>query len=319
MEKLKLIRGRRIIFAVIIFYALWFLYYLYQPSDYVYLAKGEATKVFLVNSANNKVVNKDSKYYFTTVLAVQASNLKAVILNIKGEKTYRIANSLTEGKGDYEMDESIYLANVISKNIVENKITGVGDGAIILGVSDNSVAVKFGLKVGDVIKTINGTNILNTEELKNKVLNENLKIEVLRERELKTIFITKEKNEKIGIEIATYFNQEKRYNIKINDVGGSSGGLIFTLTMIDQDSQGDLTNNRVISGSGVVDAEGNVLPVEGIELKYKASEKLGADVFFAPEGERITNEGKLKVVYVSKVEDALKWLCIDNMIDICKN
>lgn len=65
-------------------------------------------------------------------------------------------------------------------------------------------------------------------------------------------------------------------------VGGPSAGLAFTLALIDELTEGDLTGGRNIAVTGTIDLEGNVGPIGGLRQKMSAVQQHGVDVFIVP-------------------------------------
>src|SRR5699024_6429948 len=72
--------------------------------------------------------------------------------------------------------------------------------------------------------------------------------------------------------------------VKVNpgQLGGPSGGLMFTLQIYQQISGHDLQKGRKIAGTGTIDANGQVGEIGGIDKKIIAAHRAGATVFFAP-------------------------------------
>jgi Lon-like protease len=101
-------------------------------------------------------------------------------------------------------------------------------------------------------------------------------------------------------------------HISTGDVGGPSAGLMWAVGLYELLTPGDLTNGRTIAGTGTLDASGDVGPIGGISDKIIAAERLGADVFLAPERNmneiRRMDTGDLKVVPVGSFTDALEYL-----------
>ena len=65
-------------------------------------------------------------------------------------------------------------------------------------------------------------------------------------------------------------------------VGGPSAGLAFTLALIDELTEGELTGGRDIAVTGTIDLEGNVGPIGGLEQKVSAVHQNGVEVFIVP-------------------------------------
>jgi Lon-like protease len=97
-----------------------------------------------------------------------------------------------------------------------------------------------------------------------------------------------------------------------NDIGGPSAGLIFTLSIIDKLTPGDLTAGRRLAGTGEIALDGSVLPVGGVAEKLVAVHRLGVATFLIPAGNCDSVRGRvpdgLRLVKVSKIEDALSFL-----------
>jgi PDZ domain-containing protein len=98
----------------------------------------------------------------------------------------------------------------------------------------------------------------------------------------------------------------------LNNIGGPSAGLMFTLSIIDKLTPEDLTAGRRIAGTGEIDLDGSVGPVGGVAEKLVAVHRLGLTTFFIPAGNCADVRGRvphgLRLVKVSKVGDALRFL-----------
>lgn len=64
--------------------------------------------------------------------------------------------------------------------------------------------------------------------------------------------------------------------------GGPSAGLMFTLTVYDLVTPGDLTAGRRIAGTGTINLHGEVGPIGGVAQKVAAAERAGAEYFLVP-------------------------------------
>lgn len=98
----------------------------------------------------------------------------------------------------------------------------------------------------------------------------------------------------------------------IEDVGGTSAGLMLTLGLVDKLTVTDLTGGAHVAGTGSLDERGNVLAIGGIRQKMIAAKRAGASVFLAPaancaEAMQHRSPG-VRVVRVTSVDDALAAL-----------
>ncbi len=73
-------------------------------------------------------------------------------------------------------------------------------------------------------------------------------------------------------------------DIDSGSVGGPSAGLAFTLAVLDQLTEGELTGGSQVAVTGTIGALGNVGPVGGVLQKTAAVVDLGADAFIVPAG-----------------------------------
>lgn len=73
-----------------------------------------------------------------------------------------------------------------------------------------------------------------------------------------------------------------KVEIKLEDVGGPSAGLMFALGIVDKLTPGPLTGGRHVAGTGTIDDTGRVGGIGGIPQKMLGAKEAGATVFFVP-------------------------------------
>jgi Lon-like protease len=71
-------------------------------------------------------------------------------------------------------------------------------------------------------------------------------------------------------------------DIRVEDVGGPSAGLMLSLGILDLVGDDDLTGGALVAGTGTIDADGDVGPIGGIQLKMVAARDIGAELFLVP-------------------------------------
>jgi len=87
----------------------------------------------------------------------------------------------------------------------------------------------------------------------------------------------------LGIGLTTGYTYKPTVTFAIDPaVGGSSAGLMFALAITDKLSETDLTANRVIAGTGTIDADGTVGAIGGVQEKIAAAARDGAGIFLLP-------------------------------------
>ncbi|WP_176702689.1 YlbL family protein [Actinomyces vulturis] len=86
----------------------------------------------------------------------------------------------------------------------------------------------------------------------------------------------------LGVYLTPSANSDVSAHFGLEDVGGPSAGMMFTLGLIDQLTQEDLTGGQKIAGTGTIDASGNIGPIGGIQQKMIGAKGSGVNYFLAP-------------------------------------
>ena len=103
----------------------------------------------------------------------------------------------------------------------------------------------------------------------------------------------------------------KKISFKVGETGGPSGGLVFSIGLVELLTEQDLLEGRHIAGTGTITSRGVVGPIGGINEKIMSAKKVGATVFFAPvdNAEEISNvPDGIKVVTVATLAQAINYL-----------
>jgi PDZ domain-containing protein len=98
----------------------------------------------------------------------------------------------------------------------------------------------------------------------------------------------------------------------LTDVGGPSGGLAFTLGIIDKLSEGSITGGKRIAVTGTIEADGSVGPIGGIQQKIYSATKATDQFMVIPlencEELSKSHLAKIRVIPVASLSDALSVL-----------
>lgn len=105
-------------------------------------------------------------------------------------------------------------------------------------------------------------------------------------------------------------------DIDTGTIGGPSAGLAFTLTLIDELTEGELTGGRQVAVTGTIELDGTVGPIGGLRQKASAVAQTGVDVFIVPaaQGEadiaaaQLAGGDGLRIITVETLEDAIEAL-----------
>ena len=171
------------------------------------------------------------------------------------------------------------------------------------------------LIAGDIVTSVGGVNVKTFEELRGQIQQTEgsaIEIAVTRDGEAKSFLITPELRDDlwvIGAMISYTYTFPVEIELQLGDVGGPSGGLMFTLGILDTLTEGSLAGNNHVSGTGTISASGEVGPIGGVELKMIAARKSGANLFLIPSGNCQEATGQvpegLSVVSVRDLAEAL--------------
>ena len=219
--------------------------------------------------------------------------------------------------------ENVAIA-VALKNI-GYEIESKGDGVAVVGLLEDS-PVKDKLKKGDLINSINNTDIFSATEfistLRTYSIGETVSIGLLREIDgikeqiyIKTTLIEHVEYEgepMVGF-LATTVNERFDFpfeiDIKTGNVGGPSAGLMMALNVYNNLIPEDITNSKIIAGTGTIEIDGSVGPVGGIKQKIIAAKRAGAELILVPvanfEEARPFETDKTAIVAVDSFDEAL--------------
>ena len=176
------------------------------------------------------------------------------------------------------------------------------------------------LVAADFVISVDGERLTSIEQLRSIIGDrdkaEPVDVTVSRDGQSITYEVTPEKdaegNFRLGILVGYKYDFPVDVELQLGDVGGPSGGMMFTLGIIDRLTPGDLTGGLHVAGTGTIQQSGVVGPIGGVVLKLHGAKAAGATVFLAPAGncsEIVGNEPDgLRVVKIEKLSDALMAL-----------
>ncbi len=114
----------------------------------------------------------------------------------------------------------------------------------------------------------------------------------------------------MGVWVDPTFDTPYTVKVAINNVGGPSAGLMFTLGIVDLLTPQDELNGAKVAGTGTISVNGDVGPIGGIAMKMIGARRSGADYFLAPEADCSEVMGHvpagLDVVSVANLDEAYK-------------
>jgi PDZ domain-containing protein len=104
-------------------------------------------------------------------------------------------------------------------------------------------------------------------------------------------------------------------NMDSQNIGGPSAGMMFTLEIINQMTEEDITDGLRIAGTGTIRRDGTVGPIGGVKQKVFAAIDAGATVVFIPannyDDALLAAGDDIKVVRIETIDDPLEFLGFD--------
>ncbi|MCZ3385910.1 MAG: PDZ domain-containing protein [Actinomycetia bacterium] len=145
---------------------------------------------------------------------------------------------------------------------------------------------------GDVLIEINGTPVPDYRSVK-RVMGDvapgdDIAVQVRRDDEVVLESVATEANPDdperayLGLILGLGFTSPVEVDLSLDNVGGPSAGLIFSLAIVDTLTPEQLAAGRAIAGTGTITPEGKVGPIGGIVQKMFGARDDGATVFLAP-------------------------------------
>lgn len=223
------------------------------------------------------------------------------------------------------MDDAKHVAAVVALRTLGYDIEVEGAGALVRSVGENTPASGV-LEPDDTIVAIDGTKVTFAEEaiaaIGAKKPGDAVVLTVERPEEGtsdRTIVLApRPDNDQVGYVGVSLGTRNLHYklpidvNIDSKNVTGPSGGLAFTLGVIDVLTPGSLTGGTRVAATGTIDLEGNVGAVGGVPQKIGAAKREGITLFLVPPDEydqAVQAAGDdLKVVSVRTLDEALQAL-----------
>lgn len=192
------------------------------------------------------------------------------------------------------------------------------NGVTVINVLSNGAA-DGKLEPGDEIVEVDGEVINRAEDLTKRLSgkkeNEKIKLVINRNNELldftiqlKQIPGSNEKRAGIGViySESKSIKTEPTVKINANDIGGPSAGLMFTLEILNQLLDEDLSKGYNIAGTGEMHEDGTIGRIGGIEKKVVAANRDGIEIFFAPDDELTAEMKNLNPTIISNYEAAVR-------------
>ena len=179
------------------------------------------------------------------------------------------------------------------------------------------------LQPGDVLITVNGKEIKAAEDvqaaLQGTTPGTPINITFQHEQQPQqtaSITLGKASDQRtvgfLGLAPAERAQVDFKTTIHLQDVGGPSAGLMFSLAIVDRLTPGEMEAGQTVAGTGTIDPRGNVGSIGGIPYKMVAAREAGATVFLVPANNCVEAKSQapdgLRLIKVDTLEHAVQAL-----------
>ena len=291
----RILRWIGIVLALVLFVG-WAL--LWPLNSYIE-APGSASNLRSFVQVKGHPDRGKGSFMITSVALQQAHPATYVMAKLVPYMSIEKADDVTGGQSSATFDrvQKFYMQSSINEAIavafhqagkpVSKKYLGI----YVLQVQPNS-EFKRAIQVGDTITKVNGCHF-NTAQGYQKYIGKQpvghpLTVTYRRNgHEYTTTHkLIRLTGSRAGIGIMLTNNMQvttkPQVHVDPGQLGGPSGGLMFTLQIYQQISGHDLQKGRKIAGTGTIDSAGQVGEIGGIDKKVIAAHRAGATIFFAP-------------------------------------
>ena len=318
--------------------------------DYYIMKPGKAYDVSDFIAIQNGDEDDEGAFYMMTVSMARATPLTYMMAMFNDYmEVVDLESVRQEGEDEEEynirqlkmMTDSQFNASYVafSRANLDYQITY--KGVYVLNILKDGAADGV-LKPGDEIVEIDGERIerqtMLLERIAEKKLGDQIQLVINRDDELldKTVTLAEipGTDGRIGLGITFTESKSIKTDPKIvaetEDIGGPSAGLMFTLELLNQLTDEDITKGYKVAGTGEMYEDGTVGRIGGVERKVVAAEEDGMEIFFAPDDELseamlernpniVSNyaaavqtakeiDSDMKIVPVKTIDDALNYL-----------
>lgn len=270
------------------------------PLPYYIETPGSAENINEYVRVDNRENTHPGAYYLTTVAIQRGTPLSLAMAKFlpfreiisKEELMGESDDQDYERISQYEMDSSENMAKKVAFDLAKKKYSFQFQGVYVMGVMKDSSFYNQ-LETGDIVYQIDNFKPQSSKEfidyIKSKKVEEQITVHYKRDGQANQvsgplILLGEPKRPGIGITLAdkTQIKTKEQVDFLTEEIGGPSGGLMFTLELYEILSGEDLRQGRQVAGTGTIEEDGKVGSIGGIDKKIVAADKAGASIFFAP-------------------------------------
>lgn len=305
------------------------LVFFYLPLPYYIMAPGgiiNVTDRVVMEGYTNTSSGSLNMLYVSEYEATPAYLLYAKLNNnwdIMKNEERQIANediSDIEKRNKIMRDNSLDIATLVAYTEAGKEINIKDKQNVVIATTMDN-----GLKVGDIIKEVEGSSSTDVSDIK-KIINsknegEYITFKVQRNNkdiEVKSQIVLEDNTKIIGVVIITEYDYDIDPQIDVkfkSSESGASGGLMLTLTIYNAISEEDIIKGRNIAGTGTIASDGSVGEIDGIKYKIMGAVKNNMDLVFVPSANydeaikvKENNNYDIDIIKVDTFKEAVQYL-----------
>jgi PDZ domain-containing protein len=190
---------------------------------------------------------------------------------------------------------------------------------VVAGVMEESAAADV-VKPQDVVLAVDGQDVAEPAEVQEIIRAKSpgdavtLTLETDGKKREETVTLGEHPEDSkiplLGVTMTSAPRDGMNVTYNLQDVGGPSAGMMFSLAVIDKLTEEDITGGHFVAGTGTITEDGTVGPIGGIEHKIDAAEEAGAELFLAPaancEAATSRDAGDMVIASVNNLDDAVQ-------------
>lgn len=298
----------------------------YIPTPFYLEAPGKADDVGTILSIESSpTYPSKGKFILPTVVSEPATLLYCIYGLLDPEATLRSAphgpqaqTGDSDSSGQMELSQQLSTLVALQELGYDLKPKLLGLRVVALEQSSPNHSQIF---PGDILTAAEGNHLESVMQLRtalDQLGNQGaIPLEIQREgKKLEVLGSTYSPRGRpvLGLNLRPVYEPFK-FPVKVNfhsgNTSGASGGLVFALAIYDLLTPEDLTQGRIIAATGTLDSNGEVGPIEGLEMKLKGAQRVGATIALVPKSnyEELTwMPDGMKVIPVETFNEALDVL-----------
>ncbi|GLB46992.1 peptidase [Philodulcilactobacillus myokoensis] len=260
---------------------------------------GDATNLKPIVNIKGHPDRYSGKFMLMSVNISRATPFRYLYAKMLPYYSIESPNDVTGGtnNNDFNRVQSFYMKSAINEAIytgyknAHQQVTNYYRGIYVINVLNNS-KFKHHLNIGDTILKVNGHHFSSALGYQNYIerhqIGTKIAITYLHHGRVQTVSepLTKLYGKKagIGIELTDDVDTHTKIPIKVDpgQIGGPSGGLMFSLQIYGQLTGKNIRRNQNIAGTGTINADGQVGEIGGIDKKIIAAKRKNAKIFLSP-------------------------------------